>query len=176
VEFEKVGELKRIAENVLKQGTEKFLPELMDALRKEKDPSVSLASDGTPQPTKAQLDDVVYFRDYVMPELVRQKREDSKSCLACHAVPGKVPSLTLQPADEFGYISTSNLLANYRLMQKRVDLSNLPKSKVLRKPLNVEDAQEDGHQGGRRYTPTDEGYLLLKRWVDNQPVVQKRKE
>jgi hypothetical protein len=87
-----------------------------------------------------------------------------------------VPSLTLQPADEFGYISTSNLLANYRLMQKRVDLSNLPKSKVLRKPLNVEDAQEDGHQGGRRYTPTDEGYLLLKRWVDNQPVVQKRKE
>ncbi|MEI6771841.1 MAG: hypothetical protein WCL90_09835 [Planctomycetota bacterium] len=176
VEFEKVGELKRIAENVLKQGTEKFLPELMDALRKEKDPSVSLASDGAPQPTKAQLDDVVYFRDYVMPELVRQKREDSKSCLACHAVPGKVPSLTLQPADEFGYISTSNLLVNYRLMQKRVDLSNLPKSKVLRKPLNVEDAQEDGHQGGRRYTPTDEGYLLLKRWVDNQPVVQKRKE
>jgi hypothetical protein len=82
----------------------------------------------------------------------------------------------LQPADEFGYISTSNLLVNYRLMQKRVDLSNLPKSKVLRKPLNVEDAQEDGHQGGRRYTPTDEGYLLLKRWVDNQPVVQKRKE
>ncbi len=176
VEIEKDKELKRIAENVLKQGTEKFLPELMEALRKEKDPSVSLASDGEPQPTKAQLDDVVYFRDYVMPELVRQKREDSKSCLACHAVPGKVPSLTLQPADEFGYISTSNLLANYRLMQKRVDLSNLPKSKVLRKPLNVEDAQEDGHQGGRRYTPTDEGYLLLKRWVDNQPVVQKRKE
>ena len=59
VEFEKVRELKTIAENVLKQGTEKFLPELMDALRKEKDPSVSLASDGAPQPTKAQLDDVV---------------------------------------------------------------------------------------------------------------------
>lgn len=176
VEFEKVGELRKIAENVLKQGTEKFMPELMDALRKEKDTSVVFAADGTPQPTKAQVEDVIYFRDYVMPELVRQKREDSKSCLACHAVPGKVPSLTFQPVDEFGYISTANLLTNYRLMQKRVDLSNLPRSKVLRKPLNVEDAQEDGHQGGRRYTPTDEGYLLLKRWVENQPLVQKKKE
>ncbi|MCE9532256.1 MAG: hypothetical protein K8T89_14220 [Planctomycetes bacterium] len=172
-QFEKSEELKKAAANVLKQGTEKFVPELLDLLRKEKDPSIRFAADGTPQPAQAQIDDMLYFRDYVMPELVRQKREDSRSCLACHGVPGKVPSLTLRPADEFGYMATSDLLTNYRLLQKRVDLANLPKSKLLRKPLNVEDGQEDGHQGGRRYSPMDEGYLQLKRWVDNQPQVQR---
>ena len=90
VQFENSVELKKIAANVLKQGTEKFMPELLDALRKEKDASVAFAGDGMPRPTKEQIDDVLFFRDYVMPELVRQKREDSKSCLACHGVPGAV--------------------------------------------------------------------------------------
>ena len=172
VEFEKSAELKKIAANVLQQGNEKFVPELLDAMRREKDPSVRFGADGKPQPSKEQLDDVLYFRDFVLPELTRQKREDSRSCLACHAVPGRVPSLTLRPADDFGYIPTADLLANYRLLQKRVDLADLPKSKVLRKPLNVQDGQEDGHQGGRRYAATDEGYLLIKKWVENQPRVQ----
>ena len=30
-----------------------------------------------------------------------------------------------------------------------------------------------GHQGGRRYGPTDPGYLILRHWVENQVVVQR---
>jgi hypothetical protein len=107
-----------------------------------------------------------------VPELTRQKRDDQKSCLGCHAVQGRVPSMTLRPADDFGYMPVSDLLTNYRLLQKRVDLAHPEKSKLLRKPLNIQDGQEDGHQGGRRYSPSDEGYLILKRWAENQKRVQ----
>ena len=58
-------------------------------------------------------------------------------------------------------------------MQKRVLLTDLEKSKILRKPLNVQDGKEDGHQGGRRYSINDPGYLILKKWVEIQPEVQK---
>jgi hypothetical protein len=171
--FEKDKELRKIATNVLNQGTSKFLPEVLAVLKTEKDPSVRLEKDGTPRPTKEQLDDIVYFRDYVVPELTRQKRDDQKSCLGCHGVPGRVPSMTLRPADDFGYMPVPDLLTNYRLLQKRVDLAHPEKSKLLRKPLNIQDGQEDGHQGGRRYTPSDEGYLVLKRWAENQQRVQR---
>jgi hypothetical protein len=165
-------ETRGIIDRVLRQGNDRFMPELLAALKEERHPSVSFDERGEPAPTKAQIDDLIYFRDYVMPELNRQKRSDQLACMGCHGVPGRVPSMTLRPPDEVGYTSVSDLLANYRILQQRVLLADLPKSKILRKPLNVQDGQEDGHQGGRRYDPTDEGYQVLKRWVAGQPSVQ----
>src|SRR5947207_906374 len=93
--------------------------------------------------------------------------------MGCHGVPGRVPSMQLHPPDRYGYTTVADLLYNYRTLQQRVVLTDLEKSKLLRKPLNIQDGKEDGHQGGRRYNPTDEGYLVLKHWAENQPAVQK---
>jgi hypothetical protein len=71
---------------VLSQGTEKFVPEVLAALKQEKHPAIRFEPDGTPKPTKEQVDDLVYFRDYVVPELTRQKRDDQRSCMGCHGV------------------------------------------------------------------------------------------
>jgi hypothetical protein len=165
--------MRGIIDRVLRQGNERFMPELLTALKEERHPSVPFNAQGEPAPTKAQIDDLITFRDYVMPELNRQKRSDQLACMGCHGVPGRVPSMTLRPPDEVGYTSVGDLLANYRALQQRVLLTDLPQSKLLRKPLNVQDGQEDGHQGGRRYDPGDEGYRILKQWVENQPVVQR---
>jgi hypothetical protein len=165
-------ELRKLIDNVLKQTNEKFMPELVQALKAEKHPSVQFAN-GEPALTKEQTEDIVYFRDYVMPELSRQKRSDQQSCLGCHGVSGRVPPFTLTPPDKFGYIAVKDLLSNYRVVQQKVNLSDLERSKMLRKPLNIQDGKEDGHQGGRRYGPMDEGYLVLKKWVENQPAVLK---
>jgi hypothetical protein len=48
---------------------------------------------------------------------------------------------------------------------ERIDRRNVESSKLLRKPLNIQTGQEDGHQGGMRYKPDDRGYEILKRWV-----------
>jgi hypothetical protein len=173
VAFEKDAEARQIAERVLRQGKNRFLPDLMASLKQERHPSIPFTAGGEPAPTQAQVDDILYFRDYVMPELNRQKRSDQMACMGCHGVRGRVPSLELRAPDEVGYSSVADLLFNYRALQQRVSLADLPASKLLRKPLNVQDGQEDGHQGGRRYAPTDEGYLILKRWAENQPVVQR---
>jgi hypothetical protein len=173
MKVEKDAELRKLIENVLKQGREKFLPELMALLKAEKHPSIALDSGGNPQLTKEQLDDILYFRDFVMPELFRQKRADQQSCIGCHGLPGRVPSLYLVAPDKFGYIETKDLITNYRILQQRVNFADLEKSKLLRKPLNVQDGTEDGHQGGRRYSPGDEGYQILRKWVFDQPVVLK---
>jgi hypothetical protein len=164
---------KEIVGNVLKQGTEKFMPELMTALKAERHSSVRLDEKGEPQLSAKQLEDLIEFRDFVMPELARQKRQDQQSCMGCHGVPGRVPSFELKAPDEFGYIAVQDLLIDYRLMQARVNLSDLERSKILRKPLNIQDGKEDGHQGGRRYGPMDEGYQILKKWAERQPEVQK---
>jgi hypothetical protein len=169
--FEKDAELRKIIENVLKQGTEKFLPDLLNTLKAEKHASIAFNTQGEPQPTKAQVEDILYFRDYVMPEMSRQKRSDQQSCVGCHGVEGRVPSFYLRPPDKFGYLPVNDLIFNYRVAQSKVKLTDLEKSKFLRKPLNIQDGQEDGHQGGRRYAPNDPGYLLLKKWVNNQPNV-----
>jgi hypothetical protein len=169
LEFEKDPALRKIAENVIKQGAESFIPNLIAALKAENRPGKWLTPDG--KVDKLFLDDFVNFRDYVMPELARVKRSDQLACLGCHGIPGRVPSFTLKPVDEFGYISVPDLLFNYRDMQARVNLKDIEKSKILRKPLNIQDGQEDGHQGGRRYLPSDEGYLILKKWAENQPKI-----
>ncbi|MFN3648517.1 MAG: HEAT repeat domain-containing protein [Armatimonadota bacterium] len=171
LEVEKDERLTKIAGNVLKQGSEQFVPDVVKALQAEKRPGKWLTEDGKVSP--GFLKDLTFFRDYVMPELARVKRSDQVACLGCHGIQARVPSFYLKPVDEFGYISVPDLLYNYREMQARVNLMDLEKSKILRKPLNVQDGTEDGHQGGRRYLPQDEGYLLLKQWVDNQPAVLK---
>jgi hypothetical protein len=166
-------DLRKIIENTLKQSAGKFLPELVQALKAEHDPGVHFDAAGEPVLSPVQQEDIVYFRDYVMPELNRQKRTDQQACMGCHGLPGRVPSLYLHAPDKYGYASVEDLLFNYRALQKRVMLTDIEKSKLLRKPLNIQDGKEDGHQGGRRYGPTDPGYLIIRHWVENQAVVQK---
>ena len=172
--YEKDPELRQIIEGVLRQGDATFLPDLMKALKEEKHANTRFDEKGNPILEETQKIDLVYFRDYVMPELTRQKRNDQQSCMGCHGLKGRVPSFYLRPPDKFGFTGVGDLLANYRTVQGKINLSDLPKSKFLRKPLNVQDGKEDGHQGGRRYTPADSGYLLLKKWAENQLKLQKK--
>ncbi len=168
LQYEKDRDLRGIVENVLRQGNEKFVPDLMEALKEEKHSLTRFDNAGNPIMTPELKQDVLYFRDYVMPELSRQKRLDQQSCLGCHGVVGRVPSFYMRPPDKFGYIPVKDLLFDYRTMQGKIRLDNIEKSKILRKPLNIQDGKEDGHQGGRRYSPSDPGYLVLRKWVENQ--------
>ena len=88
-------------------------------------------------------------------------------CMHCHGVGGRTP-MHLHRPDEIGFLTMSSLLFNYRTLQERMDFNNIEKSKLLRKPLNVQTGEEDGHQGGRRYQPMDPGYQILRRWVLSQ--------
>ncbi len=167
--YEKDGKLREIAENVIKQGSNRFIPDLIAALKAENKPGKWVSEDGKVNPTFLQ--DITYYRDYILPELARVKRNDQASCLGCHGVPGRVPSFILKPVDQYGYLSVPDLLHNYRETQSKVNMADIERSKLLRKPLNVQDGKEDGHQGGRRYLPQDEGWQILKRWAENQPKV-----
>jgi hypothetical protein len=169
---EKNPELKGIIANVVKQSNE-FLPNLKVELKKEHHPTVAFDAAGEPALTKTQTEDILYFRDYVLPELTRQKRSDQQACMGCHGLPGRVPSLYLHAPDKFGFMSVVDVLSNYRTLQQRVNLTDIERSKLLRKPLNIQDGKEDGHQGGRRYAPGDPGYLILRHWVESQNDVQK---
>lgn len=168
IEFEQREEVLKTARNVLSTGRKNFLPELKQALLRETPRRVTVREDGTPEVSDELVEDFVYFRDYVMPEMNRVLRHDQRSCFACHGVPGRVPPLTLARPDETGYLPVDGLLENYRLLQERIDLKDVDRSKLLRKPLNVQTGKEDGHQGGRRYQPADPGYLLLRKWALNQ--------
>ncbi len=106
-----------------------------------------------------------YFRMWFAPELSKTNREDEFACLGCHGVAGRVPSMGLSPADDNGYLSSKALYTNFRTLMERVNETDVENSKLLRKPLNVQSGKEDGHQGGRRFTPTDRGYEILRRWV-----------
>jgi hypothetical protein len=106
-----------------------------------------------------------YFERWVMPELQRPNRDDELGCLGCHAVAGRVPSMELAGAAPSGFLSSSAAYRNYRILLDRVNESNVEESKLLRKPLNVQNAQEEGHQGGRRYSPADRGYQIIRTWV-----------
>jgi hypothetical protein len=119
---------------------------------------------------KLQLDaerekNFAYFRDFVMPELALENRVDGNSCFSCHGG-GKVPSMSLEaPERRSKYISPKDTWANYRTLLDRIDPNDLENSKLLRKPLNIQTGEEDGHQGGMRYKPGDRGYEILKAWV-----------
>ena len=63
------------------------------------------------------------------------------------------------------YISPMETWTNYRTLLERINPRDVEQSKLLRKPLNIQTGQEDGHQGDMRYKPGDRGYEILKRWV-----------
>ena len=106
-----------------------------------------------------------YFRDFVMPELAQENRADGNSCFSCHGE-GKVPSMSLEaPERRTRYLSPQDTWTNYRTLLARIDRRNVENSKLLRKPLNIQTGEEDGHQGDMRYKPTDRGYEILKTWV-----------
>lgn len=116
--------------------------------------------------------DILHFRDYVFAEMTKNNEIDNRACVDCHGVPGRVPTLYIEPPDGAGYIAPEQLLANYREMQERVDVTDVERSKFLRKPLNIQDGEEDGHQGGARYKPEDKPYQVIRDWVLNQYQLQ----
>jgi hypothetical protein len=125
------------------------------------------------EPAKPFIEDILYFRDYVFAEMTKINESDNKACISCHGVPGRVPTLYLDPPDAAGYIPPEQLLANYRKMQQRVDLNDIEASKFLRKPLNIQTGEEDGHQGGVRFHTEDAGYQVIREWVLKQAKLQK---
>ncbi len=116
-----------------------------------------------------------YFRDWVAPELTKPNREDQQSCLGCHGVPGRVPSMELAPNDDLGYIKMTGLVHTYKTLLERVNESSVEQSKLLRKPLNVQSGKEDGHQGGRRFNPNDQGYKIIEQWVRDSARLKSQK-
>ena len=116
--------------------------------------------------------DMLHFRDHAFAEMNRVSERDGRACISCHGVPGRVPTLYLHAPDGAGHIGPADLLANYRKLQQRVDLESPERSLLLRKPLNVQTGQEEGHQGGVRYEPEDEGYRVLRNWVLRQTRLQ----
>ena len=168
LKFEKREKVVKAARNVLSTNRKNFLKELTTAVNREKPRKQPADKDGKPKLDAEFVADFQFFRDYVTPEMNKVLRGDQRSCYACHGVPGRVPPLTLNRPDDAGYLPVDKMLANYRLLQARVELGNIEKSKLLRKPLNVQTGKEDGHQGGRRYKPMDPGYQIIRRWVLNQ--------
>ena len=167
LKFEKRENVVKMAKNVLSTGRKNFTQDLLNAVKAEKPARFAKGKDGNPVLPAEFVDDFKYFRDYVTPEMNRVLRNDQRSCFACHGVPGRVPPLTLDRPDDAGFLPVNRLLKNYRLLQDRIDYEMVEKSKLLRKPLNVQTGKEDGHQGGRRYQPNDPGYQILRKWVLN---------
>ncbi len=119
------------------------------------------------------IQDILHFRDQVFSEMTRVDDRDGRACISCHGVPGRVPTLYLNPPDAAGYIAPAELLVNYRKMQERVNLDQVEESRFLRKPLNIQTPEEEGHQGGQRYEPDDAGYQTIRSWVLQQLELQK---
>jgi hypothetical protein len=115
--------------------------------------------------TPERVRNFTYFFDHVIPELNRENRDDGQSCFSCHGT-GRVPSMELaSPARWTAFLSAQDAWKNYRTLLDRINLDDVEQSKVLRKPLNIQTGQEDGHQGGMRYKPGDRGHEILKRWA-----------
>jgi len=172
--FEKDKDVLKSIKKVLSQQRGAFSSELAKAVGKEPHQSFETGENGQPKLPEDFLQDVTYFRDYVIPEMTRVLRGDERSCMICHGEPGRVPSMELHAPDQVGFLPVDKLLANYRILQKRVEPADLERSKLLRKPLNVQSGKEDGHQGGRRYQPEDPGYQILRRWVTSQVKLQEK--
>jgi hypothetical protein len=173
VESETDERIAEAARNILRSEPEVWMADLREAVRNE--PLAERLglrqSSSLPEEFLASFR---YFQDHVAPELNRPQRHDQMACMSCHGVPGRVPSMELARPDGTGYLSAPKLLKNYLILQERVDPENLEKSKLLRKPLNIQTVKEDGHQGGRRYTPSDRGYRILRQWALDLPRLQAR--
>ncbi len=126
------------------------------------------------EPTKEFVEDILFFRDHVFAEMNKISERDNRACISCHGVPGRVPTLYLHPPDSAGHIGPEELLTNYRRLQARVDLSDPERSLLLRKPLNLQTGQEEGHQGGLRYEAQEPGFQVLRQWVQQQAKLQRR--
>jgi hypothetical protein len=114
-----------------------------------------------------------YFRDFVIPELALVNRRDGNSCFTCHGG-GKIPSLSLEAPDRrTKYLSPSDMWTNYRTLLERINFADVEKSKVLRKPLNIQTGEEDGHQGDMRYKPGDRGHEILRRWAQDAAQISR---
>ncbi|MGH9721683.1 MAG: prenyltransferase/squalene oxidase repeat-containing protein [Bryobacteraceae bacterium] len=114
-----------------------------------------------------------YFFDYVVPQMNLENREDGNACFTCHGG-GRVPSFELVAPDRrTGYLAPRDAWTNYRAMLERIDGKDVEQSKILRKPLNVQTGEEDGHQGGRRFKPGDRGHEILRRWAADAARVAK---
>ena len=171
VESETNERIEEAARNILRSEPEVWMADLQEAVRNEplaKQLGLRQAS-SLPEEFLASFR---YFQDHVAPELNRPQRHDQMACMSCHGVPGRVPSMELARPDGTGYLPAPKMLENYLILQARVDPENLEKSKLLRKPLNIQTVKEDGHQGGRRYTPSDRGYRILRQWALDLPSVQ----
>lgn len=149
-----------------------WLSDLQDAVKKEPLAGALKDAQGQPRLSEQFIASFRYFDDHVAPELNRQQRQDEMSCMKCHAVKGRVPSMELEGPDGNNYWSMAKMLKNYLILQQRVNLADIETSKLLRKPLNVQTGKEDGHQGGLRYLPSERGYQIIRRWVLDQPRVQ----
>ncbi|MBX3277647.1 MAG: HEAT repeat domain-containing protein [Acidobacteria bacterium] len=166
------GEWAAAARNALRATDPKLaMEDLQEAVKNEPLAAALRSADGKPLLTPEFVRSFQYFSDYVAPELNRPQRMDEMSCMKCHGVKGRVPSMELEAPDGSGYWTPGKMLKNYLILQQRVDLSDIETSKLLRKPLNVQTGQEDGHQGGRRYAPGERGYQIIRRWVLDQPRV-----
>ena len=172
LEFEKNERLRQTAQNVLRTEPKTWLADLREAVKADPLATALKGADGDAKLTSEFLASFRYFSDHVSPELNRTQRMDEMACMSCHGVPGRVPSMQLEAPDLTGYFSVAKLLKNYLTLQQRINLTDIERSKLLRKPLNVQTGKEDGHQGGRRYVPADPGYLIVRRWVLDQPRVQ----
>ncbi len=160
------------ARNALRSSdSQAWMADLQEAVKKEPLAAALKDAQGQPQLTPQFIASFRYFSDYVAPELNRPQRMDEMSCMKCHAVQGRVPSMELAGPDGNGYWAVPKMLKNYLILQQRVNLADIESSKLLRKPLNVQTGKEDGHQGGRRYLPAERGYQILRRWVLDQPRV-----
>ena len=173
IESESNKDIKETARNILKWEPTLWFSNLQEALASEPLASTLRTEQGEVNLTDEFLDSFHFFSDFVAPELNRPKKGDGMACMSCHGVPGRVPSMELERPDGSGYLSVSKMLKNYLILKARVNLRKVKKSKLLRKPLNVQTGKEDGHQGGRRYTPSDRGYQIIKKWSSHLPKVQK---
>ena len=148
-----------------------WLSDLREAIKNEPLAASLKDAKGQPNLTPQFLASFRYFSDHVAPELNRDQRMDTMSCMKCHSVPGRVPSMELEAPNDRGYWTVAKMLKNYLILQQRVNLPDIETSKLLRKPLNVQTGKEDGHQGGRRYAPSERPYQIIRRWVLDQPRV-----
>ena len=159
---------------VLSQERGEFTKQLAAAVADESQHGFEADADGVVSIPEDFIQDVTYFRDYVVPEMTKVLRGDERSCMICHGEPGRVPSMELHAPDQVGFLPTDKLLTNYRILQARIQIDDVASSKLLRKPLNVQSGEGDGHQGGRRYQPMDAGYLILTKWAESQVMIQER--
>jgi hypothetical protein len=139
---------------------ERVLPEPFEAELKE-----AVANDTHPKMelTPERLRNFSYFRDFVIPEMSLENRYDGNACFSCHGE--KVPSMMLKAPNRGGFLSAEDTWINYRTLLERIDYDNPEQSRVIRKPLNVQTGEEDGHQGGNRYLPGDRGHEIITRWA-----------